>query len=358
MSPRNTRKPGLDAAVPHEAARLASLRHVSDETPGMTRALRGKGFSYRTPDGQVIRDRGTLKRIRELVIPPAWTEVWICPMENGHIQATGRDARGRKQYCYHARWHEVRDENKFDRMIQFGRSLPALRAKADADLALPGLPLEKALATVVSLLESTFIRIGGREYARTNDSFGLTTMLNRHVKVAGSQIRFRFRGKSGKDHIISVTDRRIARLVKQCRDLPGQTLFQYLDENDEVRAIDAGDVNEYLKSIAGPEFTAKDFRTWAGTLLAAEWLSEVPGEESSIPTLTEVIKEVAKALGNTPAVCRKSYIHPAILSAFRDEMERARWQKALACEAEREGLSAEEWALLRFLDEGAPRAES
>ncbi len=345
---RTTRVRGQGEA----AAIAADLRHVSDDRPGITRRRSGRGFSYIAVDGSVVRDTASLRRIRALAVPPAWTNVWICPSPNGHIQATGRDARGRKQYRYHARWNEVRDATKYDRMVQFGGALPTIRARVDEDLARSGLPKEKVLAIIISLLEATVIRVGNEEYARENHSYGLTTMQNRHIAIDGSQMRFRFRGKSGKVHDISLSDRRLARMVQRCRDLPGQDLFQYRDDAGESQPIDSADVNEYLRCIAEQDFTAKDFRTWAGTLLAAEQLVPLRPADPAVPSkevLVAAIAVVAERLGNTPAVCRKCYIHPAILNAYQDEAEFDRWIAVSKSGDAPERLSASEAALLRFL---------
>jgi DNA topoisomerase I len=288
-----------------------------------------------------------------LAIPPAWTEVWICKLSYGHLQASGRDARGRKQYRYHARWRKVRDEAKYDRMSDFGAALPRIRERVEADLRLTKLTREKVLAIVTRLLETTFIRVGNEEYARTNKSFGLTTLKDRHVKVEGGTIRFRFRGKSGKEHQITLANRRLARLVKSCQDLPGQDIFQYLDENGEPQPVDSGDVNAYLREIAGEDFTAKDFRTWAGTLLAAQLLDDYPAVESATAAkaaCASSVKEVARQLGNTPAICRKCYIHPAVLAGFLEPDKLALWKKTSAAANERAGLSRHEVALLRYLE--------
>jgi DNA topoisomerase-1 len=335
-----------------DAAKVANLRHVSDDRPGITRRRSGRGFSYLAMDGSVVRDKANLQRIRALAIPPAWAKVWICPIPNGHMQATGRDARGRKQYRYHTRWNEVRDATKYDRMMEFGSALPAIRARLDEDLARQAIPKEKVLATIISLLEATVIRVGNEEYARENHSYGLTTMQNRHIEIDGSQMRFRFRGKSGKVHDISVSDRRLARMVQRCRDLPGQDLFQYLDDTGEPQPIDSADVNEYLRCIAEHDFTAKDYRTWAGTLLAAEQLVPLHPEDPAVPSkeaLATAIAAVADHLGNTPAVCRKCYIHPAILNAYQDAAEYDRWVAVSERGDCPERLSASEAALLRFL---------
>jgi DNA topoisomerase I len=320
IAPRSDPLPALqpDPAV---SARAAGLRYVSDARPGYRRRRSGKGFVYLDLQDKVIRDRATLDRIASLAIPPAWTEVWIAPEPNGHIQATGRDDRGRKQYRYHPRWRAVRDESKYGRMMAFAHALPRIRTRVDDDLARPGLPREKVLATVARLLETTLIRVGNEEYARTNRSFGLTTLRDRHVACTTSSVRFGFRGKSGILHSISLNDRRLARVVKRCRELPGQELFQYLDEDGNRQTIDSEDVNAYLREIAGDDFTAKDFRTWAGTVLAAMALREFEAFDSTTQARKNVlraIERVAERLGNTPTVCRKCYVHPEIIDAYLD----------------------------------------
>lgn len=313
---------GLTIAVyvdPEESAKAAGLRYVSDDMPGIRRRKRGKGFTYLDAKGNTVTDERTLERIRKLAIPPAWTDVWICPTANGHLQATGRDARGRKQYRYHAEWRNVRDETKFGRMIAFGDALPKIRARVENDLSLRGLKREKVVATVVRLLETTLIRIGNREYARQNGSFGLTTLRDGHVDIEGSKLRFEFRGKSGKEHSVEIQDRRVARIVKQCRDLPGQTLFQYLDENGERQKITSEDVNAWLKETTGEDFSAKDFRTWGGTVLALSALLEIgacESEKEAGKAVVETVKRVAGELGNRPAICRKYYIHPVVIDTF------------------------------------------
>ncbi len=285
------------------------------------------GFRYVGADGKVIRKPAVLARIRALVIPPAWKDVWICSDARGHLQATGRDARGRKQYRYHPNWRTTRDETKFHRMQAFAAALPKIRARTEADLRRPGLPREKVLATVVQLLEKSLIRVGNEEYARANRSFGLTTMQDKHVAVKGSTLRFEFRGKSGKRHSVGVNDRRLAKIVKQCRDLPGQDLFQYIDDDGVRQDVNSADVNAYLKEITGEDFTAKDFRTWSGTVLAATALRELDDASSKAQVKKNVlsaIEAVAGMLGNTRSVCRKSYIHPAILDSYIDgSMKRA-----------------------------------
>jgi len=302
-----------------EAAEDAGLRYVSDEQPGFSRQRKGEEFEYFDTKGEPIRDEQRLLRIKRLAIPPAWSDVWICPSPNGHIQATGRDARRRKQYRYHERWREIRDENKYDRLVNFGKALPKIRRRLEKDLALSGLPREKVLATIVQLLERSLIRVGNEEYARENKSFGLTTMQDRHVDVKGSKLRFRFRGKSGRQHEVDVTDRRIARIVSRLQDLPGQSLFQYLDDEGNARDITSQDVNEYLREITGEDFTAKDFRTWAGTVLAAIALStagEFETKKQAKANIKKAIEAVAKMLGNTPTICRQCYIHPIVLETY------------------------------------------
>lgn len=309
------------APDPVQSARAAGLRYVTDTVPGIRRKRAGKHFSYVDPDGQPIRDPETMRRIKALAIPPAWTDVWICPNPRGHLQATGRDARGRKQYRYHPRWRQVRDETKYERMIAFGEALPAIRERVSQDLGLPGLPRQKVLATIVRLLEATLIRVGNEAYARENKSYGLTTLRNRHVDIDGSRLIFRFRGKSGVKHAIDVKDRRLARVVQRLRDLPGQHLFQYVDDQGERQTIESDDVNEYLKDITGQDYTAKDFRTWAGTVLAASALQEFEAFDSNAQAkrnIVRVIESVAERLGNTPSVCRKCYVHPAVIEAYMD----------------------------------------
>jgi len=302
-----------------EAAEEAGLRYVSDERPGYTRKKKGDDFEYFDLEGKPIRDEQRLLRIKRLAIPPAWTDVWICPAANGHIQATGRDARRRKQYLYHERWREVRDENKYGRMLGFAQHLPKIRKRVRHDLRLRGLPREKVLATVVRLLERTFIRVGNPEYARENKSFGLTTMQDRHVEVKGSKLRFRFRGKSGRVHDVDLNDRRVATTIAKLQELPGQDLFQYIDDDGELRDITSQDVNAYLREITGEDITAKDFRTWAGTVLAGIALNSVgtfATKKEAKKNIRDAISAVAEVLGNTAAICRKCYIHPAIVDAY------------------------------------------
>jgi DNA topoisomerase-1 len=316
---RNRSAPLEIVTDPAASAKAAGLRYVPDTRPGIRRQRSGAGFRYRNPDGSRVSDAETLARIRSLVIPPAWTAVWICPIANGHLQATGRDVRGRKQSRYHPHWREVRDETKYERMTLFGAALPAIRAHVDHDLGLPGLPREKILAAIVRLLETTFIRVGNTEYAKTNHSYGLTTLRNKHVAVKSSTVTFNFQGKSGVEHTIDLQDRRLARIVQRCRDLPGYELFQYLDHDGNRHSIDAADVNDYLRQISDQDFTAKDFRTWAGTVLACSLLREFEPAESDTQAkknIVAAVKTVAERLGNTPAVCRKCYVHPTVLESY------------------------------------------
>jgi len=339
-------------ADPAQIARTAGLRYADAARPGITRRRAGKGFTYRTPDGSTITDPAELRRIRRLAIPPAWTEVWISPAPDDHLQATGRDARGRKQYRYHERWRQVRDQTKYARMLEFGAALPKIRARTDADLRSPGLTRERVLAAIVRLLESTHIRIGNDEYARANRSFGLTTLRDDHVAVTGSRIRFRFRGKSGVAHDVDISDRRLARIVERLDELPGQHLFQYLDENGEPRPIDSDDVNDYLREISGEDFTAKDFRTWAGTVLAARELAGFEPHASETEAkrdLVSAIDVVARTLGNTRAICRRCYVHPAVVAAYFDgSLRRAMRRRTERPDAPGD-LDADEQRVLRLL---------
>jgi DNA topoisomerase-1 len=303
------------------AAKLAGLRYVHDDQPGIVRRKHGKQFRYLNADGSAVTDEDTLARIKALVIPPAWTDVWICKHPLGHLQATGRDARGRKQYRYHARWRTHRDEAKYGRMLSFGKALPVIRRAVDEALRKPGLPREKVLATIVYLLEATLMRIGNEEYARENKSFGLTTLRERHVRLNGGKVEFRFRGKSGVHHAVEVHDRRLANIINRMRDLPGQELFQYEDDDGNPHAIDSSDVNDYLQTITGADYTAKDFRTWAGTVLAAVALKEYEKYDSEAQAkkyIVQAIESVAKKLGNTPTICRKCYVHPAVIESYLD----------------------------------------
>jgi len=312
----------LDATLePPEFAEAAGLTYVDDKDPGIRRVKKGKGFAYLDARGEPVTSERTLERIRKLVLPPAWTEVWICPRADGHIQATARDARGRKQYKYHPKWRETRDETKYARMAEFGRALPKLRRRVEADLALRGLPKEKVLAAVVRVMEMTLVRVGNDEYAKQNKSFGLTTLRDRHVKFQGSSAIFEFNGKSGKVHRTGIRDRRLARIVKACQDIPGQRLFQYLTPDGERCPVTSTDVNAYIREATGGDFTAKDFRTWAGTLDCARRLVEAGAAESPTEAkriMAQCVKETASQLGNTPAVCRSSYVHPAIFDQYAE----------------------------------------
>ncbi len=338
---------------PELHAEEAGLRYIADDGPGVRRRRAGKGFSYTGPDGKRITDADRIAWFKSLAIPPAWTDVWISPIRRGHIQATGRDARGRKQYRYHPRWREVRDEAKYGRSIEFARALPRIRRRTDRDLRRRGLPREKVLALVVRLLEATLIRVGSDEYARQNRSYGLSTMRTRHVEVAGAEIRFAFRGKGGKDHEIGMRDRRLARLVKQVQELPGQKLFQYLDADGRRQDLSSDDVNEYLREITGEPFTAKDFRTWAGTVAASLALTEfleVDDEAGRKKAIVEAIESVAEQLGNTPAVCRACYVHPEVLDAYLDgTMVEALSERARGVGRGAHALRPEEAAVLGLL---------
>ena len=306
-------------ADPRDAAEEAGLVYVDDGMPGLSRRKSGTGFRYLDAKGVAIRDPATVKRIRSLAIPPAYTDVWICPRANGHIQATGRDAKGRKQYRYHPDFRQARDSTKFERIMAFAGALPGIRARIDRDMKRQGLPREKVLATVVHLLETTLIRVGNDDYARSNRSYGLTTLRDPHVKIEGSELRFRFKGKSGKAWNLSLKDRRVARIVKACQDLPGQELFQYVDEVGAPRDVTSADVNAYLREITDQDITAKDFRTWAGTVLAALALREFEAFDTQAvakSNLRTAIESVAARLGNTPTICRKCYIHPQVLDSY------------------------------------------
>ena len=343
-----------NAPDPAEVAEEAGLRYVSDDQPGYTRKAKGDNFEYFDADGKRIRDETRLLRIGRLAIPPAYKDVWICPAPNGHIQATGRDARSRKQYRYHERWREARDENKYDHMLVFGKALSKIRGRVKRDLALTGLPRNKVLATVVQLLERTFIRVGNEEYARENKSFGLTTIRGRHVEVKAATLRFSFRGKGGVQHEVDVNDRRLAGIIRKLQELPGQDLFQYVDEEGKVRDVTSQDVNDYLREITGEDFTAKDFRTWAGTVLTAMALNAQEASENKTQAkknIKDAIAAVAKILGNTPTICRKCYVHPAVLETYLDgktiEGLKRRTDKTLS---ENLGaLRSEEAAVMKFL---------
>jgi len=359
ISPRGgpNKKPEVAAGTPtpQQSARNAALRYVSDRTPGIRREADGQDFRYVDAAGHVVRAADTLARIKSLAIPPAWREVWICPLANGHLQATGRDARGRKQYRYHPAWRRERDATKYARMIAFGHALPRIRARVAHDLALPGMPKDKLLATIVRLLELTLIRVGNEEYARENRSYGLTTMRNRHVAVEGATVRFYFRGKSGKRHKIDVTDRRLARIVKHCRDLPGYELFEYVDDDGNVASIDSADVNDYLHAIAGDDFTAKDFRTWNGTVLAATALlscAQFTSDAEAKRNVVDAVNAVSQLLGNTRAVCRQCYIHPAVIDCYLGGTLQQQLIRTPGAKTARrdDALKPEEAAVLAFLE--------
>jgi len=359
MSQATLEEPSSTSALSPEvlkaAAKAAKLRYVSDRGKGIRRARNKDGFDYFAPDGSRITDPDELARIRKLTIPPAYEDVWICPYANGHLQATGRDTRGRKQYRYHPKWREVRDEAKYGKMLLFGKVLPTIREQVEKDLAKPGLPREKVLAAIVRLLESTLIRVGNEEYAKSNKSFGLTTLRNRHVKVeGGARIRFDFRGKSGTEHHINLHNKKLANVVRRCQDLPGQELFQYLDEDGQPHGVDSDDVNDYLQAITGEAITAKDFRTWAATNLAALALQQLEAfdtQSKAKKNVLQAVESVSKMLGNTPAICRKCYIHPAIFDGYLDgrllEALKQRADEKLADPGH--GLKAEEAAVVAFL---------
>jgi DNA topoisomerase-1 len=345
------RKPIPDDAKRH--ARSAGLRYVSDDSPGITRKKAGASFQYFDRRGRRIRNVDTLTRIRNLAIPPAYSDVWISANPHGHIQAVGRDVRGRKQYRYHARWREVRDEAKYEHMVSFARALPKIRQITRRQLRLEGLPREKILAAVVQIMEKTLIRVGNDEYANHNHSYGLTTLQDRHAKVARGKVQFTFRGKSGKDHEIDLADPTLAAIVKKSQDLPGQELFQYRDADGKVRDIGSSDVNDYLREITGSDFTAKDFRTWAGTVLAAKALQELDGfrsQKEAKRNLTKAVERVAERLGNTIAVCRKCYIHPEILNAYLDgTLQKNLIKRAAGMANSRAALRPDERAVLNLL---------
>jgi DNA topoisomerase-1 len=340
---------------PRQAARLAGLRYVSDEMPGIRRRRVGKGFSYLRPEGEIVKDAETLKRIRSFAVPPAWTDVWICPHASGHIQATGRDAKGRKQYRYHADFREIRESTKYEHLMAFAQVLPKIRAAVEEHMALRGLKREKVLATIVHLLETTLIRVGNTDYAKQNESYGLTTLRDPHVRVNGSELRFQFKGKSGKVWRLQVKDRRVAKIVKSCQDLPGQQLFQYIDEEGERQVVTSSDVNDYLREITGHEVTAKDFRTWAGTVLAALALQEfgaIDNQAMAKKNIRAAIEHVAARLGNTQAICRKCYVHPEILNSYLSGslLLEIRSQVETALREELAGLKPEEAAVLGLLE--------
>jgi DNA topoisomerase I len=362
--PKNHRqqKPNVSRitlADPAKLAKASHLRYVTDDSPGITRKRKRNGFRYFDTQGRVLRQLEHLRRIKSLAIPPAWEGVWISPWADSHLQATGRDARGRKQHRYHPHWRRVRDQTKFDRMTAFGRVLPGLRRRLNRDLARPGLPRDKVLATVVKLLERTLIRIGNEEYARHNRSFGLTTMRSKHVKVRGANIRFEFRGKSGKAFSLDLNDRRLAKIVNHCQDLPGQELFQYVDEEGQHRTINSSDVNDYLREVTREDFTAKDFRTWAGTVLAARALREIKQFDSKAHAkrnIVTAIETVAKKLGNTRSVCRNCYIHPAVIDSYLDgSLLNQKAERQTAASLNR--LSPDELAVMAILEQSKVEAK-
>jgi len=335
-------------ADPYESAKVAGLRHVSDEAPGIVRTPKGDAFLYIGPDGKPVKDEATLARIRSLVIPPAWRDVWICPAANGHLQAVGRDARGRKQYRYHPLYRAVRDATKFSRMIAFGNALPAIRARVEKDLAREGLPRDKVLATVVRLLDRTSMRVGNDEYVRENGSFGLTTLRNKHVRIEGRTLRFHFKGKSGIVHDIELTDRKLARVIRDCQCIPGHELFNYIEDDGSVCRVHSEDVNDYLRQIAGDDFTAKDFRTWHGTAqaaLALEQIGTCDSDTQAKKNIVTAVKAVAERLGNRPATCRRYYIHPAVLDAYTE----GTLLDALAKTCDGEALRREELAVMKLV---------
>jgi len=345
----------LEAAHdPAVAAQRAELRYVNDSMPGITRRDARNGFDYRLPDGALVRDIATLKRVRALAIPPAWKEVWICRDPNGHLQATGRDQRGRKQYRYHARWREVRDDAKYGKLLIFARVLPLIRARVEEDLKRPGLPRERVLAAVVRVMELTLFRVGNNEYAKKNKSFGLTTLRDRHARIDGGHVHLSFRGKSGNRYESDINDRRLARIVKGCRDLPGYELFQYLDDDGNQHAVGSEEVNSYLREITGEDITAKDFRTWAGTQLAAEALRafrNLDSESKRKKAIGRAVEKVARHLGNTPAICRRCYIHPAIFDGYVDGtlLEALAAKTTTYLKENIANMSAEEAAVTAFL---------
>jgi DNA topoisomerase I len=357
--------PEETAPAPAESAKEAGLRYVSDTQPGIRRKRRGKGFTYLGADGETIHDSKTLARIRSLAIPPAWTDVWICPSPNGHLQATGRDAKGRKQSRYHPRWREVRDETKYERMLTFGAALTTIRERVEQDISMPGLSRQKVMATIVRLMETTLIRVGNEEYARNNHSYGLTTMHDRHAHVNGSTVSFKFRGKSGKLHAVDVRDRRLANIIRRCQDIPGYELFQYIDEEGTPHSVDSADVNDYLREISQQDFTAKDFRTWAGSVLAYTTLRELEPFESASQAKKNVvatIKNVAERLGNTPSVCRKCYVHPGLLDCYLDGVISEDLKETVKHAEEKsaaphQGLREEELGLIRLLEQTVARSE-
>lgn len=342
----------MPAINPQDAAAEAGLRYVNDDMPGITRVRAGKGFSYKDPKGRTISDGAERKRLAALAVPPAYTEVWICPDPRGHIQATGRDARGRKQYRYHPDFRALRDGAKYDHMLEFARVLPKIREQVDADMSRRGMPADKVVATVVHLLETTMIRVGNAGYAKENKSHGLTTLRDRHVKLDGNEVRFRFRGKGGKEWDTGLRDRRVARIVRAAQDIPGQHLFQYLDDDGERQKITSTEVNAYLRRVSGRDVTAKDFRTWTGTVLAALALSEFEAFDSETAAkrnIREAIEKVATTLGNTPAICRKCYVHPQVIDAYLADDLRLELRRRIDDDLTKSGLRHEEKQVLKFL---------
>lgn len=354
MADEQPNDPQMEAKA---VAKAAHLRYVNDGEPGIRRKRSGRGFAYLNADGEPVRDKATLERIKQLVIPPGWTDVWICATPNGHIQVTARDAKGRKQYRYHERWRAARDETKFSRMVAFGEALPQMRKRVQEDLARRGLPRERVLAAVVAVLGATFIRVGNAEYERNNDSYGLTTLHDEHAEIAGGTVHFEFRGKSGKEHGIDLKDKRLAKIIKRSQELPGEYLFQYVDEAGNGHPITSSDVNDYIREISGADFTAKDFRTWGGTTLALMQLAGFDPCESDTEAkknITAMIKAVAAELGNTTTVCRKYYIHPAVLDCYL----RGELGSDLLRANQRGELRPEEAALLKLLAQASQRAQA
>ena len=337
---------------PEDAAESAGLIYVNDDMEGITRVRAGKGFSYRDAKGRTIRDKSERKRLAALAIPPAYDDVWICPDPRGHIQATGRDAKGRKQYRYHPDFREVRDSAKYDRMLDFAKALPKVRAQVDQDMSRRGMPAEKVLATIVYLLEHTMIRVGNSDYVKQNKSHGLTTLRNRHVSLDGNKMRFRFRGKSGKEWDLGLHDRRVARIVRAAQDIPGQHLFQYLDDEGDRHKVTSSEVNAYLRDISGRQITAKDFRTWTGTVLAALALAEYEKADSDAAAkrnIRDAIETVAARLGNTPTICRKCYVHPQIIDAYLADELKLELQDSIEDNLNSADLRPEEKQVLRLL---------
>ncbi|TBN36773.1 DNA topoisomerase IB [Paracoccus subflavus] len=343
-----------DTAIPdpRDAAKEAGLVYVNDDMPGITRQRSGKGFCYRDPDGHIITDRAERRRLAALGVPPVYTDVWICPDPRGHIQATGRDAKGRKQYRYHPDFRAIRDSAKYDHMLDFAHALPQIRDRVDQDMSRRGLPAEKVLATVVHLMENTMIRVGNADYARQNKSHGLTTLHDRHVTFDGSQVRFRFKGKSGKEWNLGLKDRRVARIVRAAQEIPGQHLFQYLDDDGQRQKVTSTEVNGYLRKISGRDVTAKDFRTWTGTVLAALALAEYEtgdSEAAAKRNIREAIERVAARLGNTPTICRKCYVHPEVIDAYLADELKLELRDEIEEDLQQPGLRPEERQVLEFL---------